>query len=157
MEKLLILIFFISLYILTNRTIYFREKKFSFNIIIGIVSLWCISFLIIQYISGKPYYNSEYFILFNIIISIIIQFKSNLLQQESIKTISKGIVWVLTFFSIVLCLLGVGIYFLPSTLPLTLLLAYNLYENKYEKIINPILKNLLIIWCVFIFISAQLF
>ena len=116
----------------------FKKIKYSYNIGIGIISIWCIAAFVI-FIDEKAFLK---FSLFNIILSVILQFEGYLIRRKIINILFIGIVWLFTAYSCLLCASMVGGLLLPFTQPISYLFGFYLLKGDYKKNILPIYINL---------------
>lgn len=144
-NPLYILIIGIILMAFSYIIINFKKVKNSYNILIGIINLWCITVFLFVIIQTD--FNSLW-ALFIFILSVIFHFASFLKKGKTIKIFSIGIVWVFTIFSGIMCFSGMGAIILFLLQPISYLFGFYLLTINYDKIYIPIYINLVISWII---------
>ena len=141
-ERFNLLIIFILLVLFSYIIINFKNIKYAYNILIGIINIWCISVFLYLTIETK----NNLLALNILIISLIFHFANYLPKGKIGKSFSIGIIWFLTIISCLSCFSGVGALILFFTQPIIYLLGFYLLKNEYEKISIPVFINLIISW-----------
>lgn len=145
------LITIILLIAFSYTTINFKKIKYAYNVLIGILNIWCITVFLYIIIQTD---NNSSFALFNVILSVIFHFGFALPKMKSAKIISIGILWISTILSCLLCFSGIGALMLFLLQPISYLFGFYLLKMKNEKINIPIYINLIITWGFFFLTSA---
>jgi hypothetical protein len=152
MDNIILLIFYILLTVFTYVIINFEKIKFSYNIVVGLINIWCFSILL--YFKTQTDFNIS-FALFIFILSLIFQLNNNILQRrKEIKIISIGIVLISTILSLISCSSMVGFFILSFTQPVSYLFSFYLLKTYDKKYIFPIFINLIITWVLLILYTA---
>lgn len=131
------------LIVFTYVAINFRKIKFAYNIIVGLINLFCISFLVIKLVT-KSNINIPLAIL-NIIFSIVFVFRIDKYKSDSLKNTAFYFAKLLTFFPLIFIPFG-GLIFVIITQPIAYLLTFYLVQSNFEKINKLVYTNLIISW-----------
>jgi hypothetical protein len=143
MIKICLFISLPLLIVFTYVAINFRKIKFAYNIIVGLINLFCISFLVIK-LTTKSNINIPLAVL-NIIFSIVFLFRLDKFKSDSLKKTAFYFAKLLTFFPLIFIPFG-GLIFVIITQPIAYLLTFYLVQSNFEKINKLVYTNLIISW-----------
>ncbi len=150
-KLLFISITFLSLILLSYTIINFKKIKYSFNILIGILNIWCV--MTYLYIIIQTDYNGLFTLIITIF-SVIFHFGYALPKVKTIEVFSIGIVWLSTLLSCLLCFSGMGAIMIILIQPISYLFGSYLLKIKNKNINIPLYINLIITWGFFFLTSA---
>ena len=150
-EKLYLLIVLILLVVFSYVIIEFKKFKYAYNLLIGIINIWCISVFSYLIIENE---SINVGILIGLIYSFIFQFDHYFPKSKVGKLFSIGIVWFFTIIACISCFSGMGALILFFIQPISYLFSFYLLKNKIENISFPIYVNLIITWGFFALIAS---
>lgn len=152
-ETLNLLIIFILLVIFTYVIINFKNIKYAYNLLIGIINIWCFS--IFLYLTIQTEYNNTFTIL-SLFFSLFFHFDNYFPKSKIAKYFSIGIIWFFTIISCISCFSGIGALILFFTQPISYLFGFYLLKNANENVSIPVYINLIISWGLLILAASSI-
>jgi hypothetical protein len=152
-ERLNLLIIFILLVAFSYIIFKYKNIKYAYNILIGIINIWCIS--LFSYLTIETEYNNS-FVLFILIFSLIFHFDNYFPKSKVGKSFSIGIIWFFTIISCLSCFSGIGALILFFIQPISYLFSFYLLKQNNESISITIFINLLISWGFLILTASSI-
>jgi hypothetical protein len=142
-DRISLLITFILLVVFSYIIINFKNIKYAYNILIGIINIWFIS--LFSYLTIETEFNNT-FTLFSLIFSLFFHFDNYFPKSKLREKISIVIIWFFTIISCLSCFSVIGALILFFIQPMSYLFGFYLLKNENANYSIPVFINLIISW-----------